>query len=378
LSWSLACAVCSRPAADADATACDRCGGVLAVRYAALPQRLPSSSLRGVWRYRDWLPEAPDVAAVTLGEGATPLVRLQRWSESVGLGRAYAKLEYVQPTGSFKDRGASVLVSRARARGARRITEDSSGNAGAAVAAYAARAGLECTVFAPASTAESKLAQIRAYGAELRTVAGPREAVAAAAQAAGREDGAYYAGHNANPFFVEGCKTLAFELAEELGGAPDHVILPVGGGSLYCGLALGFEQLLDARFIAAAPRHHLVQATGCMPLVAAFDAGAAAPLPVQRRPTVAGGIEIEHPARGTVILRALRDTGGNAVAVDDCAMLDARVRLAALEGIFMEPTSAAAFAGLERLAAAGVVRPQDSAVVAVTGSGLKDPQPALA
>ncbi len=372
MSWSLVCAACARPAGDA-AVACDACGSALAVRYSSLPAQFPPSDTRSIWRYGSWLPLHAGATPVTLGEGATPLVRLGQWPARAGLGTVYAKLEFVGPTGSFKDRGASVLVTHALALGARRISEDSSGNAGAAVAAYAARAGLACTVFAPAATPENKLVQIRAYGAELRTVAGPRETVAEAARSAGQEAGSYYAGHNSSPYFVEGCKTLALELAEELDGAPDHVILPVGGGSLYCGLALGFAQLREGGLIASVPRLHLVQSTGCMPLVAAFEAGSTAPAPIRRRPTVAGGIEIERPARGNVILRVLRESLGVAVAVDDEEILEARGRLAALEGIYMEPTSAAAFAGLQRVAAMGAIAPGESVVVAVTGSGLKDP-----
>jgi threonine synthase len=341
-----------------------------------MPQELATGNGRGLWRYLPWLPLLRSDSAVSLDEGATPLAKLDQWSGSLGLGEVYAKLEYAGPTGSFKDRGASVLVSHARAIGARRITEDSSGNAGASLAAYAARAGLVCSVFAPADTPAGKLAQIRSYGATLVEVEGPRAAAATAARTAGLETDSYYAGHNTNPFFVEGCKTLAFELVEAFEAeGPEHVVIPVGGGSLYCGAALGFSQLLTAGLIHSMPRLHLVQATGCMPLVAAFESRAEEPLPVPRRPTIAGGIVIENPARGRLILRALKASRGVAVAVDDSAIRVARQDLARQEGIYMEPTSAAAFAGLARLAANGTIARNERVVVAVTGSGLKDPEP---
>jgi len=266
-------------------------------------------------------------------------------------------------------------VSFALDAGASHLVEDSSGNAGASVAAYAARAGLSCTIFAPAAAPASKLRQIRGYGAELIPVEGSREDVAEAARQAGRAPGAYYAGHNANPYFVEGTKTLAFELAEAFAlQAPAHLVMPVGGGSLLCGCALGFSQWREAGLCRGAPRLYAVQANGCMPLVEALAAGAAEPLPVDRQATIAGGIMIEYPARGRLILRALRESGGGAVAVSDAEILQAQRDLARLEGIFCEPTSAAAFAGLARLAAAGAIERSASVVVAVTGSGLKDPE----
>lgn len=373
--WSLVCGLCAQQLAGEEAFACPACGGAAVVRYESHPERIAAESGHGIWRYRNWLPVEPDSLIVTLGEGNTPLIRLERWPRQIGLEHVYAKLEYVGPTGSFKDRGSSVLISHAGSLGVQRLTEDSSGNAGASIAAYAARAGMECAVFAPASTMPSKLSQIRSYGAILATLDVPRAAVAHAAQLAGREAGSYYAGHNTNPYFVEGCKTLAFELAEAFDfDVPDHVLMPVGGGSLYCGAGLGFRQLHAAGRTRSFSRLHVVQASGCMPLVAAFDAGADAPLPVQRRPTVAGGIEIEHPVRGSLILRTLRETAGSAVAVEDGEILSAQRALARLEGIFMEPTSAAAFAGLARLAAAGTIGRTDRAVVVVTGTGLKDPE----
>jgi threonine synthase len=334
-------------------------------------------------------------AAVTLGEGDTPLVPLPRWGAAHGLGRVYAKLEAANPTGSFKDRGMAVLVAQAREAGARHLTEDSSGNAGAAAAAYAARAGLRCTVYAPAAAPAAKLRQIRAYGAELVLVPGSRAAVAAAARAAGGVPGAYHVSHNDNPAFVPGNMSFAFELLEALGEpppsaavappalagagetAPWHVVIPTGGGALFCGAARGFQTwAAEGRVAPAAlPRLHAAQAAACPPIARAWEQGADAPVAVERRPTVCGGIEIERPARGEEILAALRASGGAAVASEDEDVLRERDRLARLEGVYAEPTSAAAFAGLAALARAGRIGRDEVVVVAVTGSGLKDPGP---
>jgi threonine synthase len=373
VAYEVACALCDIPSPDTEAVACRICGGPTIFRYRTHPARAPGPPERGIWRFREWLPLPLQKAPVSLGEGDTPLVRLSSWPSSIGLSNVYAKLEYVSATGSFKDRGASVLVSHAVASGATQIVEDSSGNAGAAIAAYAAAAGIACTVFAPASTAAAKLRQMRAYGATVSRVEGPRLAAERAARDASTAGGVYYAGHNASPYFVEGCKTIAFELKEAFSGdGPEHLVVPVGGGSLFVGAASGFAQWEYGQAAVRRPRVHLVQAEACMPLVAAYLSGASEPLPVERGRTVAEGIEIESPARGALILRLLRKSGGVAVAVDDRSILEAQQELARSEGIFMEPTSAAAFAGLARLVSQGHIGRSDTVVVAVTGSGLKD------
>jgi threonine synthase len=332
---------------------------------------------RGLWRFGAWYPVADPGAAVTLGEGDTPLVPLPRWGATHGLRRVYAKLEAANPTGSFKDRGMSVLVTLAREAGATHLTEDSSGNAGAAAAAYAARAGMRCTVYAPAAAPQAKLRQIRAYGAELVLVPGSRGAVADAARAAGSAPGSYHVSHNDNPAFVPGNMSFAFELLEARDdlqpGGPWHVVIPTGGGALLCGAARGFQTWAAGGRVApeALPRLYAAQAAACPPLARAWEQGATAPVAVERRPTVCGGIEIERPARGEEILAALRASGGAAVASEDEDVLRERDGLARLEGVYAEPTSAAAFAGLAALARDGRIGPDEVVVVAVTGSGLK-------
>jgi threonine synthase len=269
-----------------------------------------------------------------------------------------------------------LLVSHAAARGLGRLVEDSSGNAGASVAAYAAKAGLQATIFVPASAPAAKRGQIARVGATVVAVDGDRSAVTLAALAEVEKTGAYYAGHNANPYFCAGMATFAYELVEAFGSdLPDHLIIPTGGGSLVVGAFDGFRRWLGAEADnqRRLPRIHVVQSQGCAPIVAAMERGLDAPPPIVRRPTVTGGIEVERPPRGRDILAAIRWTGGSAVAVDDAIVLDERRRLATLEGLDVEPTTAAAFAGLAALARQGTIAHGDTVVIAATGAGWKEP-----
>jgi threonine synthase len=372
----LRCSTCGLIAAPGD-WRCSTCGGLLRIEWTSAPLRERIDLNRaGVWRYRPLLPDLRSSSIITLGEGATPLVWLDRWATAHRLDRVGVKLEYINPTGSFKDRGTTTLVSRAIELGLDRIVEDSSGNAGASVAAYAARAGLPATIFVPITSPPAKRAQIERVGAAIVLVDGPRSAVTDAALTEVGASGAYYAGHNANPYFVAGMATFAYELIEQLWtDLPRHLIFPTGGGSLVVGAHEGFRRWLgdDPDHDQVTPRFHAVQPVGCAPLVAAMEQGLDDPPAIQRQPTVAGGIEVEHPPRGRDILQVLRATGGSAVGVDDAEILHQRRLLARLEGIDVEPTTAAAFAGLARLARAGTIRPMEPIVVAATGAGWKDP-----
>jgi threonine synthase len=354
--------------------ACPACRGPLELRPdpARMPERRVEPARTGVWRYRPLLPLIDDRHVVSLGEGNTPVVDLPRWGDAVGAPRAMAKLEHLAPTSSFKDRGMTLVVSRALELGARGLIEDSSGNAGASTAAYAARAGLPATVYVPAAAPPGKIRQIAAGGATVVPIPGPREAVAEAALAACRDSDAYYVGHNVNPYFSFGMTTFAYELIERFGAnLPDHVVTPAGGGSIYVGCWLGLRLWLgpDAKL----PRLHLAQPTGCAPIAAAQAAGSEHAVAVRRAPTIAGGAEIEHPARDGQMLAALKDTNGVAVAVPDSELIAERRRLASLEGIDLEPTAALALAGLAELVRRGVIGRDESVLIATTGAGLKVP-----
>ena len=313
-----------------------------------------------------------NASPVSLGEGHTPVVPLPTIADSVGLSSLYAKLEFASPTGSFKDRGTAVMLAVAYEFGVDEIVEDSSGNAGASVAAYAARCGIKAHVFAPDSAPEAKLRQIKVYGAELHLVPGPREAAAEAALAFCEEHNLVYASHNLSPYFLEGTKAFAHELPTDFPhGLPDHIVMPVGNGSLFLGAWLGLQELQRRGAINTLPKLHVVQAEPVMPIVAAFRGQTWAPAPGSR--TIAGGISVADPPRLAHVLSILRESGGDAVAIPDSEIKSWQTRLATSEGLFCEPTSAAAFASLPALIASGVIHPSDSVLVPITGSGLKDP-----
>jgi len=341
---------------------CCDCGGVLEIAGA------PSFDLTRVderdytlWRYQAALPLPDGAAPVTLGEGWTPLVAAEWDGQPL-----YLKAEHLNPTGSFKDRGAAMLVTALKAAGVQEVVEDSSGNAGAALAAYAARAGLCATVYVPAHASPVKQAQIAAYGARVVPVPGPRsEAACAVRRAAG--EGAVYASHVYSPFVQQGMKTIAFELWEQLGGrAPESVVAPLGHGGLLLGLHRGFGELLAVGLIERLPSLFGVQAQPCAPLACAWERGAADVEPVEEGETVAEGVRIAAPPWGRAVLVAVRASGGVVLALRDEETLAAQRELAQ-RGFYVEPTSALAVAALDHLRD----RLGDVPVVVLTGSGFK-------
>lgn len=344
---------------------CPVCAAPLRWEAEANIQSPKELSGRGVWRYQQFLPQAEPVS---LGEGGTPLV--QGFSHLPA--KVFLKLEFLNPTGSFKDRGAAVMVSVLKALGAKRLADDSSGNAGAALAAYAARAGLRATLFVPAYASGPKLRQIEAYGAELVRVPGPRPAAKEeAVRACTKDPELVYASHNLSPYFVAGLMTLAFEIAEDLGWqAPDHVVVPVGGGGLLLGLFYGFRILFERGWVEKIPRIHAAQAEACAPVVRALALGLSAPAEIEPRETIAEGVRIPSPERGREILAALRQAQGTGVTVSECEILSAQKELSRV-GFYVEPTAAVAPAALPKLLEAGVIRPGETVVVPLTGFGLK-------
>ncbi len=332
----------------------------------ALPgigREMIDTRVRSLWRYAAALPvEIAD--PVTLGEGLTPLVS-RDWRGAPAL----FKLEWFSPTGSFKDRGASVMLSILRAHGVTRLLEDSSGNGGAAVAAYAAAGGLSAKILVPASTSPDKIVQMRAYGAEIERVPGTRQETSDAAERMAAR--IFYAGHNWQPFFLQGTKTLAYELWEDLDfNAPDNIVIPTGAGSNVLGCDIGFGELLSRGEIARLPRLFAAQPENCAPLNASFTAGSDDLVPVEIRPTIAEGASIARPVRAREVLAALRRSGGGTVAVSEVAIEKALFDLSRI-GLYAEPTSALAAAGLTKLIERGFVQPGETTVVVLTGSGLK-------
>lgn len=343
------------------------CGGPLACEPEAFSFS-PDSSLPGLWRYASSLPVADPAKAATLGEGMTPLSACD-WEYGKGKVRVLCKFDALNPTGSYKDRGVSVQISRLRELGLTKLVEDSSGNAGAAMAAYSAAAGIGCEIFVPSSTSEGKCAQIAAYGATLRKVPGTREAATRAAEEAAKS--VYYASHNWNPYFPEGVKTYAFEIFEQLGGVmPDNVIAPAGQGSLLYGAWKGFSEAAKASGIGKIPKIFGVQSQNCCPLYEAWKNGASTLSPFEKHPTIAEGIASAVSVRGKSVLRAVRESGGGFAAVSEKEIWEAFKQFAQA-GFYVEPTSAAAPAGLTRLLNEGLIKQDETTVLLLSGSGLK-------
>jgi threonine synthase len=318
---------------------------------------------RSLWRYRAVLPV--DIAKpISLGEGCTPLVQ-QAWGDL----RPHFNLEWFNPTGSFKDRGSAVMLSFLRQIGVDAILEDSSGNGGSSMAGLGAAGGMRVKILAPASTSPAKIAQVRAYGAEIQLVEGPREE--SEAEAIRQSNESFYASHNWQPFFLEGTKSLAYELWEDLGfRAPDNVVVPVGAGSSLLGCAFGFRELMKAGQIAKLPRLFVTQPLNCSPIDASFKAGVDTPVPRELRKTIAEGTAIKHPMRLREIVGALRESGGGTVALTEDEIVGALRRLAR-QGLFAEPTSASAAAALDKLSDAGSIKSNETTIVLLTGNGLK-------
>lgn len=317
-----------------------------------------------VWRYAGFfnLEEGPE--PFTLGAGWTPLVEGDYAGAPV-----HFKLEFISPTGSFKDRGTEVEVNYLQTAGIRAVVEDSSGNAGASLAAYVARAGIHAAIYAPEHASPAKRFQIAIYGAELRLISGPRsqttravlEAVAA---------GSVYASHAWNPVYLLGQQSIAWELWEQMGGGvPDALIIPSGQGGLLLGAWLGFKRLLNSGMIARMPRLFAAQPEVLSPIACAFSQGREdVPAVEPRGQSAAEGLAIVKPVRGRRILQALRESGGGAVTVSEDEIMQAYRRLA-IQGLFVEPSSAVAAAALPTVRE--IIGPEMQIVVPLTGSGLK-------
>ncbi|MFN8522688.1 MAG: pyridoxal-phosphate dependent enzyme [Chloroflexota bacterium] len=279
------------------------------------------------------------------------------------------KLEYLMPSGSFKDRGSAMLINALARLGVREIVEDSSGNAGASIACYAARAGLDCQVYTPESASGGKLAQIVAHGAELVRVPGPRDRTAEAVREAATKR--FYASHNWQPLFVEGVKTLGWEIWEQLGfSAPDAIVLPVGLGSSLLGCFYAFRSLREAGEIERIPRLVVAQSEVCAPIHAAASIGADDIPAVDCGPSIAEGVSTSRPIRRREILEAIRGSGGMTGVANDAEIVAAGKELAA-QGLYVEPTAALAYAVAKKLLGRGLLDAHHRNVVVLTGSGLK-------
>ena len=327
---------------------------------------------RLVERYREFLPVGPSTPVVSLGEGATPLVHARRLGEAIGLRNLYLKVEGQNPTGSFKDRGMVLAVAKALEAGARSVICASTGNTSASAAAYAAAAGLDCVVVLPAGKiAVGKLLQALVFGARVISVRGNFDDALRVVRALSEQDEHPITLVNSvNPFRLEGQKTAAFEVCDDLGRAPDVLAIPVGNAGNISAYWRGFREYREAGRIDGVPRMWGFQAAGAAPLVSGVA--------VDHPETVATAIRIGNPASWALAISARDDSGGRIDAVTDDEILAAHRDVARLEGVFCEPSSAASLAGVAKAARAGELDPEATVVCVLTGNGLKDPSTAEA
>jgi len=377
LDWELVCSGCdARRSAEGLATVCPECGQPWLVRY---PGRQPPSLTaraevrrgQGMWRYRPFLPLLPGEEPVTLGEGDTPLLPLPRTGRRLGLSDLWIKDEGTNPTGSFKARGLSAALTRALAAGARSFVLPTAGNAGVAASAYAARAGAAVRVYAPRSTPRPILAQIALFGGDLQLLEGHIGDCGRAAREWSAQHGAVDLSTLREPYRIEGKKTLGLELAMQFGWSlPDAIIYPTGGGTGLIGMWKAFDELRQAGWVTdPPPKMFTVQSTGCAPIVRAFEERAAHATPWTNPWTVASGLRVPGPLGDRLILRALAESGGGAVAVTDDELMTEAAELARTEGIDCSPEGGAAVAAARLLRERGDLHPEARLVVFNTGAG---------
>jgi threonine synthase len=355
------------------------CGAPLLARYdlgalagwsrATLRDREPT-----LWRYRELLPVFAGESAVSLGEGFTPLIHAERLGREFGLTRLYVKDESLNPTNSFKARGQSTAVTRARALGVATLSVPTAGNAGCAMAAYAARAGIEAQVFMPSDVKRPFRLECESYGATVTLVEGLITDAGRIAAQTGAGRGWYDVSTLKEPYRLEGKKTMGFELAEQLDWhLPDVVIYPTGGGTGLIGMWKAFKELEAIGWIPRGrrPRMVSVQAEGCAPIVRAFEQGQTSAEPPQRPHTIADGLRVPRAVGDFLMLRVIRDSGGTAIAVSDDAMIGGMRRLGRAEGVSAAPEGGATVAALEILVERGLVARDEVVVLFNTGGALK-------
>jgi threonine synthase len=332
---------------------CD-CGGLLDIAFKAeFPVDKIQKRKNNLWRYREAIPVENDQNIVSLDEGFTPLIKELLFGKGI-----WVKNDSLFPTKSYKDRGATVLISKIKELGITSVVEDSSGNAGCAVACYCKKAEIECDIFVPATTSAAKLLMIEKFGARLHKISGSREDTFEAAFIESQKS--YYASHSWNPFFFQGTKTCAYEVWEQLNrNAPDTIIVPVGNGTLLIGVYKGFQDLTLAKQISKMPKIIAVQAENCAPLIHPE---------IIKQPTIAEGIAIEEPVRREQILKAVIDTGGYFVSVTEEEIKQGVVD-AGNAGYLIEPTSGTVLAALKK--EVHTFDAKENVVIVLTGHGTK-------
>jgi threonine synthase len=366
------------------AYACASCGDLLEISMdtPSAQRRLSESPMAdkplSVWRYRDLLPVDRAAPTFSRDEGGTPLIRCRNLEDQLGLEDLWIKFDGMNPTGSFKDRGMTVGISKAKELGMRIVTCASTGNTSASLAAYAGLAGLKCVVLIPeGKVALGKLAQAMMHGAKVVSVKGNFDQALDMVMR-GSESLGMYVLNSVNPFRIEGQKTAAYEICDQLGGsAPDSLYIPVGNGGNSAAYWKGFKEYEALGLAASLPKISGVQAVGSAPVARMFSTGGDSLVPVDEPDTVATAIRIGNPANWRKTVRAIRDSGGTCSTVSDEEILQAQSLMAEREGIFAEPAGAAALAGLIKDVESGTVDKSSRIVCVSTGHGLKDPDIAV-
>jgi threonine synthase len=377
----LECSLCGkRYEADRLQWLCSDCARPLLARYDLAAARAAGREALvddepTMWRYRALLPVQDRRAEVSLGEGFTPLLRARRLGEELGLAHLFIKDESLNPTGSFKARGLAMAISRARELGVQEVVIPSAGNAAGAMSAYAARAGLGAHVFMPSDVPTPFRLECQMLGAEVTLVDGLITDCGREARRAAEAHGWFDVSTLKEPYRLEGKKTMGYELWEQLGGElPDVIIYPTGGGTGLIGMWKAFGEMAELGWIDGhRPRMVVVQATGCAPIPRAFEAGEEFAAPWEGAHTLAAGLRVPSAVGDFLILRAVRESSGTAVAVSDAALAAAQRRLSCLEGTFACPEGGATLAALEALLCRGWVSPDERVVLFNTGTGLKYP-----
>lgn len=364
---------------------CPKCGGLLEVELdlGALRKKLRkrdlNSSPPSVWKYRDFIPVMDDSKIVSLNEGGTPLIRCDRLGKEIGIRELYVKFEGANPTGSFKDRGMTVGVTKALELGVKTVACASTGNTSASLAAYAARAGLRCIVILPkGKVALGKLAQALIYGAKVVAINGNFDEALIMVRKLCEQRGDIYLLNSLNPFRLQGQKSIGYEIADQLSWKiPDKVVVPMGNCANIWAIYKGFFEFDATGITKGIPQMVGVQASGASPIVEAIKQGLETFEPVEKPETIATAIRIGNPVNGPKAIRAIRSSGGTAESVSDREIIKAQKLLAQLEGIGVEPASASTIAGLRKLVRQKEIKRDDVVVCVTTGHLLKDPEEAI-
>ena len=358
---------------------CRECGKVLYPRYdlEAAASALDRASLKdrpaSMWRYFELMPVRDEANVVTLGEGFTPILKAERLGSKLGCSALYIKDEGLNPTASFKARGLSAAVSKARELGITRITMPSAGNAAGAMTSYAARAGIEARVFMPRDAPEANRKEVSITGGDLSLIDGLISDAGVMSRDRAAREGLFDVSTLQEPYRVEGKKTMGYEIAEQMGWTlPDAIIYPTGGGTGMVGMWKAFAEMQAMGWIDDhRPKMFVVQSEGCAPMVRAFEQGTEFAEPWENAQTIAAGIRVPSGIGDYLILRAVRESAGGALTVSDGEILDYMGRVARLEGMFVCPEGAATAAALEKLLDSGQLDPDDTILLLNTGSGLK-------